>query len=43
MESNGKRSTQSAKFIYSCLAFKEQVRGQLAVANTCAAHDCGDD
>lgn len=36
-------STQSAKFIYSYLAFKEQVQGQLALANTCLTHDHGDD
>lgn len=36
-------STQSAKFIYSHLAFKEQVQGQLALANTCLAHDHRDD
>lgn len=36
-------STQSAKFIYFHLAFKEQVQSQLALANTCLAHDQGDD
>lgn len=40
---NGKMNTQPAKFIYSHLAFKEQVQGQLALADTCLACDHRED